>query len=156
MSPDDRLALLDLVGRYALAVDGRDVAGVAAVFDVDARLEFVSTGTVHVGRDAIAAFFAGGFAAPPLAGGASTHLMANTVIDPIDADTAAMTTSCVAYLATHEGVVARGLTYADRAERTPDGWRLVERIHRLHWQAEMPGGVTAVDPLFAGPYPSQP
>ena len=147
----DRLDLLDLVGRYAHAVDQRDVDAVTELFAIDARLEFVSTGSVHVGRDAIAEFFRGAFTRPALAAAtASTHLMTNTVIEQgADGATAHLETSAVAYLATADpgGVIARGLTYTDRCTRTAAGWRLAERIHRLRWQATMPGGPVSADPL---------
>jgi len=58
---DDRQQLLDLVSRYAQAVDRRDLDGLLDCFTPDARLTFVSTGAVLVGHDAIRQFFSEGF-----------------------------------------------------------------------------------------------
>jgi len=150
----DRLGLAELVARYAHGVDARDPDAVTALFTPDARLEFVSTAAVHVGRDAIAEFFRGAFGGALLAAGtASTHLMTNTVMTPDgDGDAARLVTSAVSYLATGDAatVVVRGLTYTDRAVRGPEGWLLAERVHRLHWQARMPGGPATTEPP-AGP-----
>jgi predicted ABC-type ATPase len=76
-------------------------------------------------------------------------------VEPAGASTV---TSAVAYLATsgvveHAGtatgrVVVRGLTYTDRCGRIDGRWFILERVHRLHWQGEMPGGPESVDPLW--------
>ena len=142
---DDRQDLLDLVARYAHAVDGRDVDALLGCFTPDARLTFVSTGAVLVGHDAIREFFTDGFTglmAP--ATSASTHVMTNTLVTFAEADDAAsMETTAVSYFAseTRADVGVRGLTYADRCVRTAAGWKFQERTHALHWEASMPGGV---------------
>lgn len=120
---------------------------IAALFAPDGRLEFASTGRVANGRAEIQNFFRQAFAARGSAdGAASTHLMTNTVVDPGDAeDQARLHTSAVAFHATADKVVGRGLTYTDACIRVGASWLLVDRIHRLHWQATMPGGAMSTD-----------
>jgi len=147
---DDRQQLLDLVSRYAQAVDRRDLDGLLDCFMPDARLTFVSTGAVLVGHDAIRQFFSEGFdglMAP--ATSASTHLMTNTLVTFAESgDEASMETTAVSYFATETRaeVGVRGLTYSDRCVRGEDGWRFQERTHALHWEGGMPGGVRRQEP----------
>jgi len=150
---DDRQQLLDLVSRYAQAVDRRDLDGLLDCFTPDARLTFVSTGAVLVGHDAIRQFFSEGFSglmAP--ATSASTHLMTNTLVTFAESgDEASMETTAVSYFATETRaeVGVRGLTYSDRCVRSAGGWKFQERTHALHWEAAMPGGVRRQEP---GPF----
>ena len=142
----DRLDLLELVHRYAHAVDSRNVHDLIGLFAADAQLEFVSTGIIASGHTGIAEFFLRAFRTSALsAASASTHLMTNTVAEPGSAPgEATLHTSAIAYLATVGQVVERGLTYTDKCARIDGSWLFVHRIHRLHWQATMPGGpVTA-------------
>lgn len=152
MSPtraDDRQDLLDLVARYAQAVDGRDVDALIECFNPDGRLTFVSTGAVLVGHEAIRQFFNEAFTGlMASATSASTHLMTNTLVKFRGEDEASLETTAVSYFATETRteVGVRGLTYSDRCVRTADGWRLRERTHALHWEAAMPGGVRRHEP----------
>ena len=158
LTAQDRFALADLVARYAHAVDGRDLQGVVKCFAPDGRLEFASSGIVLDGRAAIEEFFGKAFSGSMLGGSAaSTHLMGNTMVTRVEPAGTSIVTSAVAYLATsgvveHAGtvtgrVVVRGLTYTDRCGRIDGRWFLLDRVHRLHWQGEMPGGPASVDPL---------
>jgi hypothetical protein len=159
---DDRAELLDLIARYAHAVDRRDVPAVVECFASGGRLEFASTATVLHGHAEITDFYERAFAGTVLGGAAaSTHLMSNTVITAPAGDVT-VTTEAIAYLATSavvdhadsatSRVLVRGLTYTDRCVRERDRWVFAERVHRLHWQGEMPGGPVTADPL--GPTPS--
>src|SRR3954452_9926016 len=157
LSTDDRFALLELVARYAHAVDSRDVDAIVACFASDARLEFASTANAFTGHAAIAEFYDGAFASPRLGDGAtSTHMMANTLITDSEGG-ADVVTSAVAYLATSAvvdhtdritgRVLVRGITYTDRCVRAGERWVFAERVHRLQWQGEMPGGAQTADPF---------
>lgn len=147
LSHDDHRQLIDLVHRYAHAVDSRSVADIVALFAEDGRLEFASTGVVADRPSGITEFFDAVFVSPLLGGdaSASTHLMTNSVVTAgTETGTASIVTSAVAYLATGAAadgqVVIRGLTYTDRCVRQDGRWLIAHRIHRLHWQSTMPGG----------------
>jgi ketosteroid isomerase-like protein len=139
----DRDEILEVVARYAHAVDERDIDGIVACFAPDGRIEFEGGETSGEGHDGIRKAFAEAFALPVLAPTAtSTHLMANTLIT-VDGETAHAETQGVAYLASGAlgTVVTRGLRYSDDLHRGDDGWHITRRVHRSIWQTEAPGQV---------------
>ncbi len=146
LTTEDRSDLIDLVHRYAHLVDDRRVEELSELFAPDARLEFVSTGLIADGRQAISEFFTAVFATPALAsapqsGAESTHLMANTIIEAGDEPgTARLVTAAVVYLAANGVVTTRGITYTDRCRQVEGRWLLAHRVHRLRWQGEHGGG----------------
>jgi uncharacterized protein (TIGR02246 family) len=139
----DRMALQDLIARYAHAVDERDVARVAGCFAPDGRLSANGgTSTAH-GREAIESYFADAFTRASLGPGTrSSHLLTNTVVH-LDGDRAEIVTLGLAVLARPDGatVTLRGLRYADRCQRSGDEWLISDRQHEALWQCEAPGGV---------------
>ena len=78
-------AIRQLASRYALALDSRDVEGVAALFVPD-----VSVGNGETGREALAAFF--DRTMRPY--GVTFHLIGNHVIDIVDDDHATGVVYC--------------------------------------------------------------
>jgi uncharacterized protein (TIGR02246 family) len=139
----DRDEILEVVARYAHAVDDRDIDRILECFAPDGRIEFEGGRMSGDGHDGIRKAFGEAFAAPALAAPAtSTHLMANTLVT-IDGDTAHAETQGVAYLAsaTLGTVVTRGLRYSDDLRRDDDGWRITRRVHRSIWQTEAPGEI---------------
>ncbi len=138
----DRLDVLELVARYAQAMDAHDLEVAADCFLPDAVLRFASRGIELVGVDAIMAFYRETFAGPRMATGSSTHAMANSILTA-DGGDVLVSTQAVVHLAP-EGtgqISVRGLTYHDRCRRGADGrWRFAERTHRLRWQGSIPGG----------------
>lgn len=136
----DRLALLELVARYAHTVDARDVPGILECFAPDGAFVSGTEGWTRRGHAEIRAFYEDSFAKPVLTG-TSTHVMTNTIVVFDGDDAARLVTQAIAYLAPVDAgtVTARGLTYTDRCIRTDDGWAIAERIHRLHWQTSSPG-----------------
>lgn len=141
----DRLLLHELTYRYARGADERRADDVAACFTDDARLEFVSTGTIVEGSNSIRDFFRASFDGP-LRDVTSSHLMTNTIITAVEdeAERVRLVTTAVAYLAGTE-VVMRGITYTDECVRTPKGWRIAVREHRLAWQGSASGGPRVSD-----------
>ena len=132
----ERDDILDLVARYAHAVDDRDLDGIVGCFTPDGRIDFEGGRSGGQDHDGIRAAYEKAFTAPHLAPPAcSTHLMANTLVD-IDGDTAHAETHGVAFLAGDGAVVTRGLRYSDDLRRTADGWRIAHRVHRSIWQTE--------------------
>jgi hypothetical protein len=130
---EDRLAINELIARYAYAVDGRDDDGVAACFTDDAQASFAGVPTGRGGR-AIAQFLAesmGGERRP-----LTTHRFTNVIVD-LRGDEADVESSGVVYAVRGEPerLRVRGLTYRDRVIRTEDGWRIRRRIHNVSWEA---------------------
>jgi uncharacterized protein (TIGR02246 family) len=139
----DRNQLLDLIARYAQAVDDRDVDRLVACFSPDATLEQNGGANAVQGRAAITNYFTDAFAnRPALAGGASTHLLGNVLVT-IDGDAASIETQAIACLAApgRETVTLRGLRYSDRCVRSGGAWTIQRRAHRALWQCEAPGGL---------------
>jgi ketosteroid isomerase-like protein len=138
----DRDDILELVARYAHTVDERDVDGVVACFVPDGRMDFEGGATTAVGHDGIRAAFEEAFARPALrAPSASTHLMANTIVN-VDGDAGHAETQAVAYLVDPGAgtLVTRGLRYSDDLRRDPaGGWRIAHRVHRCTWHHESGG-----------------
>src|SRR5690606_4154867 len=95
----DRLDLLELIARYAQAVDARQIDGVTSCFAPQARLSANGGATVVHGRDAIRDYFTEAFTRPNLGPGtASSHLLTNTTIE-LDGDAADLVTLGMAVLA---------------------------------------------------------
>jgi hypothetical protein len=129
-----QLAIGQLVSRYALAVDGRDVDALVALF-----VEDVDCGRWGSGRDALGAFFR-----RTLVGfGRSIHLIAGHVIEMLEMDRATGVTYCRAeHEVGHEWIV-QAFVYFDEYERRDGVWGF--RRRRLSsWYAnditERPGG----------------
>lgn len=137
----DRDDILELVARYAQTVDERDVAGVVGCFAEDGRIEFDNGATSADGHEGIRSAFEEAFRTPALRPpAASTHLMANTLVE-LAGDTAHAETQAVAYLAngTTGALVTRGLRYSDDLRRGPAGWRIAHRVHRCVWHVDSGG-----------------
>lgn len=142
-SLQDRQDLLELIARYAQAVDARQVDRVAECFAPSARLSANGGATVVHGRDAITEYFAEAFTRPNLAPGtASSHLLTNTTIE-VGGDRADLVTLGMAVLAQpdSEMVKLRGLRYTDRCERIDGRWVIADRDHVALWHCDAPGGV---------------
>lgn len=127
-----RLALSDLVHRYAAYVDARDAEGVAALFTEDAVLvvpeppRTLEPDVERHGRDGVREALAA------LAGTVRTvHEVVGEVYDNAGPDRARGSVAGVAHhlLASGDQMtdLLWRLRYADEYERTPDGWRIARR-----------------------------
>ena len=131
----DRAALLDLVHRYAVTVDARDLAGLADGFSDHAAAEYAG-GVRLEGREAIRSFMAEAFQTHMGIDCPSTHLMTNTLVD-LDGDEAGLRTTAIACLTGQPGkVIVRGLRYTDRCIREGQRWRVLHRRHEADWGFE--------------------
>jgi ketosteroid isomerase-like protein len=136
---DDRAEICDLLARYGRGLDDRNFDAVRQCFAVDAQATFSGV-VLAPGREAIVTHVSGLATMP-----ASTHLFGAPVIE-VQGDGARSETSAVAFLHTSSGeVLTRGLRYIDVLQRTPDGWRIVERVHRVDWMYSV-AGVTPSTP----------
>lgn len=138
----DRLAIDDLLTCYATAVDTKDWELYARCFTADALIDYSAAGGIKGRLPEVRAWLAEVMAFFPV----TQHIVANRSI-VIDGDAA----TSRSYLFNPMGVGERadaavlffeGAFYRDRLVRTPDGWRIAERIEEPCWstrkQALMP------------------
>ena len=80
------------------------------------------------------------------------HMIANTVLD-LDGDTARARTICynpMVVAGGDEEVLFCGLWYRDVLVRTPDGWKIKERVEEKSYFHNVPAGFQAADTSPAG------
>jgi ketosteroid isomerase-like protein len=123
-----------LIKHYVNLNDAQDWAAVAALYTEDAIFRRPSGGGLIEGRGAILASF---LARPPRV---QRHVIANVVVDVVDADHA--NAFCAILLYQGDPAPAGELpamsassplvgTFADKLVRTGDGWRFAERVGGL-------------------------
>ena len=130
----DRLALRELVERYARIPDDRDYALVDEIFSEDATL--AGPGFELAGREAIRA------AMQQIEQYSATlHCVHNHLVE-IDADAATGEVWCVAnHLHEVDGVPSKldwGIRYRDAYAREAGSWRIARRELELVWQQDGP------------------
>ncbi len=141
----DRLAIRELVDRYARAADRVDGEGAAALFTEHGALRIFERGTEapvreRIGREAIATAFAGLSRYD-----VTLHVVANHLIE-LDGDAATGETYCLAH---HVRTIGEGddahpsdhlmaIRYLDTYERTEQGWRIAQRHLQLEFTEERP------------------
>ena len=130
----DRIALRELVERYARIPDDRDYALVADVFCADATL--AGPGFTLTGHDAIRA------AMQSIEQYSATlHCVHNHLVE-IDGDQARGETWCIAnHLHEVDGQPHKldwGIRYQDRYRREPGGWRISRRELRVVFEQDAP------------------
>jgi ketosteroid isomerase-like protein len=150
LADEDRQALTDLIARYALACDRRDVPAVVACFTPDGIFEYEG-GAVRVqGADALSVFYQSALTEPGRASDGSTHLMGNVLLeaagDGARGEIGAL--ACHVYSGTGRTMV-RGLHYVDDFAHTDRGWLIAHRRHQAVWQSELTGAVSATAPVPA-------
>jgi uncharacterized protein (TIGR02246 family) len=124
---EDRIEIGELVHRYAVAVDDRDMATLAACYTTDAV--FDSVGGRTVGRDAITEYYAGRFRLM----GPTRHLPVSTVIDFAGEDEATGQVLAHAELGMGGRTIFSALRYDDQYRREDGRWRFRERrIEQLY------------------------
>lgn len=126
---EDRAALHDLLVRYATAVDERDHDALAGCFTDDAEASFAGI-AAGAGGHSIATFLLS-----TLGPAESTHVVANVRVE-LRGDEAAVSSVAVVYgvRGEPEQLRLRGVTYRDVCVRTPNGWRIRERVHTPRWE----------------------
>jgi 3-phenylpropionate/cinnamic acid dioxygenase small subunit len=137
---EDRVAINDLIIRYAEAVDNHDDAALASCFTDDAEATFAGVAVPGRGGAAIVAFLGSlpGGSAGTGAPMKTSHLFTNVVIN-IDGDEAEARSRAAVYSVrgNPEQVRVRSISYQDRMRRTPDGWRIANRVHSAAWEGAM-------------------
>jgi 3-phenylpropionate/cinnamic acid dioxygenase small subunit len=118
-SPEDHVAITDLLARYCLALDLDDVDSWVALFTPDASYEVY--GRSFEGHDGLRKMMEG---AP---GG--LHLGGPPVIEMVDPDHA-RTMQNLLFVDRASGA-SRSAVYTDELRRTADGWRIAKRRCRF-------------------------
>lgn len=118
----DRLELHELPGRYGDAIDDRDWDRLDQIFTDDAVFDLTDLGEPRLeGLDAIKAYMDTEARHP------RTHTMTNIYVDETD-DGVMLHFRILALLP--EGRVGTA-SYHDRVVKTPDGWRVADRMIHL-------------------------
>ena len=133
---EDRARIIDVLARYSLAVDNRDLDRLSTCFTADAVAGYWPGHDLR-GPVAIADFIAGA-----IAGFRSTQHLIGTHTFDFDGDVAATSTyvhaAHVISGAEGERVVVVGGRYADRFVIDDGEWRIAERRFEALWTTEAP------------------
>ncbi|WP_433227351.1 nuclear transport factor 2 family protein [Actinomadura formosensis] len=133
----DRVELLDLVARYALYADRRDLPALAGLFTADAVLVLpdapreLHPARTFTGRDEIAGALSSLNAIP-----LTFHELAGQVLDAAGPDAATGHIACVAHHLTERepgkpSDLAWHLRYTDTYRRSAGGWRFASRALQI-------------------------
>jgi len=139
----DRLALEELVRRYANAIDTRDFDALDRVFTTDAYIDYRAMGGIDGPYPDVKKWLPQALGSFP----AYMHLVGNGVYE-IDGDVASGRIACF-----NPMVVPRpdggsdtmflGLWYVDRYRRTADGWRITRRVEEKCYDFNVPSFMKA-------------
>ena len=135
----DRIEIHDLLVRYSHAIDTRDFDALDRVFTPDAFIDYSSMGGAKGSLPEIKEFLRKAMA--QFSG--FQHMIANSMIE-LRGDTATGRTIChnPMVLTRPDGqthVFTCGLWYVDRLVRTPEGWRIRERVEEKCYFHNVPG-----------------
>ena len=126
----DRLEIDDLLTRYATGVDRRDWDLWESCFTADAVVDYTAFGGIRGSVREVRRWLAG--VMPRFT--ASQHLVVNREVS-IDGDTAtsraAFFNPMVVPQTSGHALFFEGGYYCDRLVRTPDGWRIHERVEEF-------------------------
>ena len=122
---EDRLALRELVARYGIAVDDRDIDTLESLFTPDAVFRSQDGVMNARGRTAIIEQFHGRFAALK----ATNHVAHDIILDldPVDPDRASGLVSSHAEVWRNGQALIAALRYRDQYRRHEGRWRFAER-----------------------------
>jgi uncharacterized protein (TIGR02246 family) len=140
----DRIALRDLVERYALAVDARDIDTVVNLFTEDGvMLSHLMPGTEGTplerqGHEQLRRALELGLAQYRR----TTHVIGGQVIQ-IEGDESVGTVACLAHhvYGTDQGderLLVMAIRYHDHYSKRQGSWRFAERRLRLEWREDRP------------------
>lgn len=140
----DRLAIMDVLNRYARGIDRCDLAVLKSVWWDDALVDYGTGDAPALGwSEAVL---------PALAAMRRTqHFLGNMLID-IDGDTATAETYCRAWheVDSPEGPQEMdvGGRYLDRLDKRDGDWRLIHRRYVLDWSRNCPSTAQWDGPLY--------
>jgi 3-phenylpropionate/cinnamic acid dioxygenase small subunit len=133
----DRMAIDDLLTRYATALDRRDWDTWRTCFRADAHIDYTSAGGIAGSVDEVAAWLAQ--VMPFFA--MTQHLVTNREIR-LEGDRARARSAFFNPLGVADGngglsLYFDGGYYNDELVRTADGWRIVRRIEESAWSTRL-------------------
>ena len=138
----DRMEIQDLLVRYSHAIDTRQWHLLDQVFTPDAHIDYTAMGGDKGNLSEIKAFLDKSFKMFS----ASQHMITNSAVE-LDGDEATGRTMChnpMVFRAEDGGdgqVFYCGLWYLDRLVRTPEGWRIRERVEEKSYFFNTPEGL---------------
>jgi 3-phenylpropionate/cinnamic acid dioxygenase small subunit len=123
----DRIAIDDLLTRYATALDAKDWDLFSTCFTPDAFIDYTAAGGIKGKFPEVRAWLAQVMAGFPM----TQHLVTNRVVQ-VTGDTATCRAALFNPMGVKDGdslaVFLEGGYYRDKLVRTPEGWRIAERI----------------------------
>jgi 3-phenylpropionate/cinnamic acid dioxygenase small subunit len=138
----DRVAVIDVLHRYAFAIDTRNWSAFRTLFTDDVIADFVGWRR-WTDLESWAKDFETGHAEMV----STQHVMANEIVE-IDGDEAR--SLCHAVNRTNRPDPAEsasvGCTYDDRLVRTASGWKIAQRTCRILWRSSQNVSTAAIGP----------
>jgi hypothetical protein len=138
----DRIEINDLLIRYTVAIDKKDYTILDTCFTADAHLDYTSAGGVAGDYPKVRAWLEKALAPFPM----TVHYVTNSVVE-LDGDAATARTAVLNPMGFQnaDGTMHHftvGAYYNDRLVRTPDGWRIRERVEESTFmQGDLPPGL---------------
>ena len=137
----DRLEIQQLLVDYANAIDRRDFDALDKVFTPDAYIDYRKMGGVDGKYPEIKKWLKDALAPFP----AYYHMVGNIEIK-LNGGNATTRTACFNPMEVNLGegksqVMFLGLWYVDKLVRTPEGWRMAERVEEQCYNHNAPGTV---------------
>jgi SnoaL-like domain len=129
----DRFEIIDLLTEYAAAIDKKEIDALDRIFTEDARIDFSRAGGPNADLRTVKKFLKENLGDLP-----RHHLIANHQIK-IQGNAATVRALCHNPLELPPGgveIMFWGLWYNDKCVRTPEGWRIQEKITEpcYHWK----------------------
>jgi uncharacterized protein (TIGR02246 family) len=122
---EDRAELRELVARYGIAVDDRDIDALTELFTPDGSFRSVDGVMSAIGREAVIQQFHGRFAALK----ATNHIAHDQILQlGPEPDAAEGLVTSHAEVCREERVLIAALRYRDRYRRHEGRWRFAERV----------------------------
>ena len=138
----DRIEINDLLIRYTVAIDKKDYTILDTCFVPDAHLDYTSAGGIAGDYPKVRAWLEKALAPFPM----TVHYVTNSVVE-LDGDQATARTAVLNPMgfqnpdgSMHQFTV--GAYYNDELTRTPDGWRIRQRIEEsVFMDGDLPPGL---------------
>jgi hypothetical protein len=135
----DRLEIQDLLSRYTYAIDDRNWERLDEVFVADADIDYTQVGGIRGNREEMKTWLADVMS--PYS--AFQHMTATTELklngDTANARTLLFNPMILKDLEKDKALFFVGLWYVDHMVRTPDGWRIKQRVEKKCWNTAPEG-----------------
>ena len=136
----DRLEIQDLQTAYSHAIDFRRWSELDDVFTPDAFIDYTVFGGPKGPYPEVKAFLE---TTMPMFG-SYYHMQATSKV-VLNGDSATGVTCCYNPMVLGDDVFTCGLWYHDKYVRTPQGWRIAERVEEKTFVKDMPAGLPSGD-----------